>query len=206
MNLDIKALTEIDWNEIELENIGDWPVVVKVICCTFVAALVLFFSYSLLVSDEIDSYHSAVAKEVELRNTYRTKYAVASNLEIYRQQMVDMEEKFSQLLKRLPTSNETPGLLDDLTYVGTTSGLTFLKIGWLPEIEKEFYTELPIKIEVVGSYHEFGDFVGKVAQLPRIVSLHDFSIISANTGKLTFSVVAKTYRYEGAAKKGAAKK
>ncbi|KTF14085.1 type 4a pilus biogenesis protein PilO [Pseudoalteromonas sp. H105] len=202
MNLDIKALTEIDWNEIELENIGDWPLVVKMICGAFVAALVLFFSYSLLVSSEIDSYHNAVAKEVELRNTYRTKYAIASNLEIYRKQMVDMEDKFSQLLRRLPTSNETPGLLDDLTYVGTTSGLTFLKIGWLPEIEKEFYTELPIKIEVVGSYHEFGDFVGKVAQLPRIVSLHDFSITSNNSGKLTFSVVAKTYRYEGDTQKG----
>ncbi|MGB1290866.1 MAG: type 4a pilus biogenesis protein PilO [Pseudoalteromonas sp.] len=205
MNLDIKALTEIDWNEIELENIGDWPVAVKVICGAFVAALVLFFSYSLLVSAEIDSYHNAVAKEVELRNTYRTKYAIASNLDIYRNQMTDMEDKFSQLLRRLPTSNETPGLLDDLTYVGTTSGLTFLKIGWLPEIEKEFYTELPIKIEVVGSYHEFGDFVGKVAQLPRIVSLHDFSITSTNAGKLTFSVVAKTYRYEGDTKKGAKK-
>ncbi|MDP2634477.1 MULTISPECIES: type 4a pilus biogenesis protein PilO [unclassified Pseudoalteromonas] len=205
MNLDIKALTEIDWNEIELENIGDWPVAVKVICGAFVAALVLFFSYSLLVSAEIDSYHNAVAKEVELRNTYRTKYAIASNLDIYRNQMTDMEDKFSQLLRRLPTSNETPGLLDDLTYVGTTSGLTFLKIGWLPEIEKEFYTELPIKIEVVGSYHEFGDFVGKVAQLPRIVSLHDFSITSTNPGKLTFSVVAKTYRYEGDTKKGAKK-
>lgn len=201
MSLDFKALSEIDWNEIELDNIGDWPIAVKAICCTFVAGLVLFFSYSLLVSDEIDSYHSAVAKEVELRTTYRTKYAVASNLEIYRQQMIEMEDKFSQLLKRLPTSNETPGLLDDLSYVGTTSGLTFLKIGWLPEVEKEFYTELPIKIEVIGSYHEFGEFVGKVAQLPRIVSLHDFSILSSGDKQLTFSVVAKTYRYEEGVKK-----
>ncbi|NMR25003.1 type 4a pilus biogenesis protein PilO [Pseudoalteromonas sp. NEC-BIFX-2020_015] len=206
MSLDIKALTEIEWNEIELENIGDWPIVVKIICCAFIAALVLFFSYSLLVSDEIDSYHSSVSQEVELRSTYRVKYAVASNLEIYRQQMVEMEEKFSLLLKRLPTSNETPGLLDDLSYVGTTSGLTFLKIGWLPEVEKEFYTELPIKIEVVGTYHEFGDFVGKVAQLPRIVSLHDFSVNSFSSGKLIFSVVAKTYRYESDPKKVGAKK
>lgn len=201
MNLDIKALTEIDWNEIELENMGDWPIAVKAICCAFVAALVLYFSYSLLVSDEIASYHSAVAKETELRQTYKAKYAIASNLEIYRQQMVEMEDKFSQLLKRLPTSNETPGLLDDLSYVGTTSGLTFLKIGWLPENEKEFYTELPIKIEVVGTYHEFGEFVGKVAQLPRIVSLHDFTIQTLGDGELTFSVVAKTYRYEGSTKK-----
>ena len=196
MNLDLKVFSDIDWNEIELDNIGEWPIAVKVICATFVAALVLFFSYSLLVSDEIDSYHNAVTKEVELRATYRTKYAVASRLDIYREQMLKMEEKFSQLLKRLPTSNETPGLLDDLSYVGTTSGLTFLKIGWLPEVEKEFYTELPIKIEVVGTYHEFGEFVGKVAQLPRIVSLHDFSILSSGEKQLTFSVVAKTYRYE----------
>lgn len=196
MNLDFKAFKDIDWNEIELDNIGEWPVIVRVICGAFIAGLVLFFSYSLLVSDEIDSYHNAVAKEVELRTTYRTKYAVASKLDIYRLQMIEMEDKFSQLLKRLPTSNETPGLLDDLSYVGTTSGLTFLKVGWLPEVKKEFYTELPIKIEVVGTYHEFGQFVGKVAQLPRIVSLHDFSILSSGEKQLTFSVVAKTYRYE----------
>ena len=196
MNLNLKSFTEIDWNEIELDNIGEWPVIVKAICGAFVACLILFFSYSLLVSDEIESYHNAVAKEIELRTTYRTKYAVASKLDIYREQMIEMEDKFSQLLKRLPTSNETPGLLDDLSYVGTTSGLTFLKIGWLPEVEKEFYTELPIKIEVVGTYHEFGEFVGKVAKLPRIVSLHDFSILSSGEKQLTFSVVAKTYRYE----------
>lgn len=196
MNLNLKSFTEIDWNEIELDNIGEWPVIVKTMCATIIACLVLFFCYSLFVSDEIDSYHNAVAKEIELRTTYRTKYAVASKLDIYREQMIEMEDKFSQLLKRLPTSNETPGLLDDLSYVGTTSGLTFLKIGWLPEVEKEFYTELPIKIEVVGTYHEFGEFVGKVAQLPRIVSLHDFSILSSGEKQLTFSVVAKTYRYE----------
>jgi type IV pilus assembly protein PilO len=196
MNLNLKSFTEIDWNEIELDNIGEWPVIVKTMCATIIACLVLFFSYSLFVSDEIDSYHNAVVKEIELRTTYRTKYAVASKLDIYREQMIEMEDKFSQLLKRLPTSNETPGLLDDLSYVGTTSGLTFLKIGWLPEVEKEFYTELPIKIEVVGTYHEFGEFVGKVAQLPRIVSLHDFSILSSGEKQLTFSVVAKTYRYE----------
>jgi type IV pilus assembly protein PilO len=201
MNLDLKAFNEIDWNEIELDNIGDWPVAVKVLCALIVAGIVLFFSYSLLVSDEIDAYHNAVKKETELRNTYRTKYAIASKLDIYREQMVQMEEEFSQLLKRLPTSDETPGLLDDLSYVGTTSGLTFLKIGWLPEVEKEFYTELPIKIEVIGTYHEFGNFVDKVAQLPRIVSLHDFTISSAKDKKLTFSIVAKTYRYEEGVKK-----
>lgn len=200
MNFDLKALQEIDWNEIELDNIGEWPKPVKAMCAVFVTLIMLFVGYSMLVSSAIDEYDFAVNKEQELRNSYRFKYARANNLDLYKQQMQDMEAQFSQLLQRLPTSNETPGLLDDLTYVGTSSGLTFLKIGWMPEVKKEFYTELPINLEVVGTYHEFGEFVGKVAQLPRIVSLHDFRIERANERDLVFSVVAKTYRYEQGAK------
>ncbi|MCF2858876.1 type 4a pilus biogenesis protein PilO [Pseudoalteromonas sp. SMS1] len=196
MKLDVKALQEIDWNEIELDNIGEWPLPVKALCCAMVVLIMLIVGYTMLVSSSIDRYEGAVRKEQELRKSYRIKYGRSNNLELYRQQMLDMEDQFSQLLRKLPTSNETPGLLDDLTYVGTSSGLTFLKIGWLPEVKKEFYTELPINLEVVGSYHEFGEFVSKVAQLPRIVSLHDFRIENAGNNALVFGVVAKTYRYE----------
>lgn len=197
MNLNLDSIRDVNWNELDLDNIGEWPKAVKVIVCIILAALVLYFSFKFLVESEITAYEQAQQKEVELRQTYKSKYAVASRLEIYKQQMVEMEEKFAQLLKKLPTSNETPGLLDDLSYVGTTSGLVFVKIGWLPEIKKEFYTELPITIKVEGSYHEFGEFVGKVAQLPRIISLHDFDIEATGDDQLVFSVIAKTYRYEG---------
>lgn len=197
MNIDLKSLNEIDFDELDLENVGSWPLPVKIIVGIITAALVAFLSYKMLVSDEIAAYETAQQKEAELRVSYRQKYAVASNLEIYRQQMEEMEEKFAQLLKRLPTSSETPGLIEDLSYIGTSSGLTFHKVEWMPEIEKEFYTELPIKIEVVGSYHDFGEFVSKVAELPRIISLHDFSIKSGRDQQLQFSVIAKTYRYEG---------
>ncbi|MEM0516534.1 type 4a pilus biogenesis protein PilO [Pseudoalteromonas sp. YIC-827] len=197
MSSGFKAFSDIEWGELELDNIGEWPALVKGLVCLLAAGLVLFFSYKLLVEDKVSGFESVQKKEVELRDSYRVKYSKASRLELYKQQMQEMEEKFSQLLKKLPTSNETPGLLDDLSYVGTTSGLTFVKIGWLPEIKKEFYTELPIKIEVEGSYHEFGEFVGKVAQLPRIISLHDFEIEATGDDQLVFSVIAKTYRYEG---------
>ncbi len=195
MNFDLKSLQNIDWNEIELDNIGEWPFVVKLMCCVLVVVITFAVGYSLLVSTSINRYEHAVKQEAQLRNSYRIKYARANNLDLYRQQMKDMEAQFAQLLRQLPSSNETPGLLDDLTYVGTSSGLTFLKIGWLSENKKEFYTELPIKLEVIGTYHEFGEFVSKVAQLPRIVSLHDFRIENAGNNNLIFSVVAKTYRY-----------
>ncbi|MFY8273916.1 type 4a pilus biogenesis protein PilO [Pseudoalteromonas sp. SSDWG2] len=197
MSTDLKALTDIDWSDLTLDNIGEWPSLVKSLVFIFVFIIILGLSYKFLVEDKIGVYETTLNKETELRDSYRVKYAKASRLEIYKQQMQEMEEKFSQLLKKLPTSNETPGLLDDLSYVGTTSGLTFVKIGWLPEVKKEFYTELPIKIEVEGSYHEFGEFVGKVAQLPRIISLHDFEIQATGDDQLVFSVIAKTYRYEG---------
>ncbi|MCG9759572.1 type 4a pilus biogenesis protein PilO [Pseudoalteromonas sp. Isolate6] len=196
MNFDLNSLKEIDWNELELDNIGHWPFPVKVLCSVLVVLLMMILGYNLMVSSSIERYDQAVKKEQELRTSYRIKYARANNLELYKQQMINMEAQFTELLRRLPSSNETPGLLDDLTYVGTSSGLTFLKIGWMPEVRKEFYTELPIKLEVIGKYHEFGQFVSKVSELPRIVSLHDFRIENAGNGELVFSVVAKTYRYE----------
>jgi len=195
MNLNFN-LSEIDINDLDFQNMGSWPAAAKVIFAALLAILVSMLSYFMLVDSKIDELEFAQNKEVELRQVYRTKYASAVNLDLYKQQMVEMEQTFSFLLKQLPTTHETPGLLDDITYVGTTSGLTFIRINWEPEIEKEFYTELPIKIEVIGDYHQFGNFVSEVAKLPRIVSLHDFSIQTEKDERLRFNVVAKTYRYK----------
>lgn len=195
MSLNMK-LSEIDINDLDLENMGSWPVTVKVIFAIIVAALVSVLSYYLLIDSKIDQLRADKQKETELRQLYQSRYAAAVNLEAYREQMKEMEQTFSFLLKQLPTTHETPGLLDDITYVGTTSGLNFLKINWEPEVEKEFYTELPIRIDVVGDYHQFGNFVSEVAKLPRIVSLHDFTIQADGDNRLRFNVLAKTYRYK----------
>tara|TARA_R110002126_G_scaffold21598_2_gene77885 strand:- start:692 stop:1291 length:600 start_codon:yes stop_codon:yes gene_type:complete len=189
-------LSEIDINDLDIENMGSWPVAAKVIFAIILAVLVASLSYFMLIDSKIDELQTAERKETELKQEYRKRYALSSKLDLYKQQMVEMENTFSFLLKQLPTTHETPGLLDDITYVGTTSGLTFLRINWEPEIEKEFYTELPIKIDVVGDYHQFGNFVSEVAKLPRIVSLHDFSIQAEQNERLRFNVTAKTYRYK----------
>lgn len=188
--------SDFDINDIDFENMGSWPKAAKVAMAAIVSIAVGIGSYMFLVSSEVEALENAELQEIQLKNNYRIKYGAAVNLDSYKKQMVDMEEKFSLLLKRLPTSHETPGLLDDITYVGTTSGLSFIKINWLPELEKQFYTELPIQIEVIGDYHEFGQFVSQVAALPRIVTLHDFSINEADGDKLRLNVVAKTYRYK----------
>lgn len=183
-------------NNLDLNDIGNWPAAAKTIVVVVFAVLIGYLGYVFLVKDTIAQLETAEQQEQELRQTYRIRYAQAVNLELYKKQMVEMEQTFSYLLKQLPATHETPGLLDDITYAGTSSGLTFVKINWMPEIEKEFYTELPIKIDVVGDYHQFGNFVSEVAKLPRIVSLHDFSVSIDEQGRLVFNVVAKTYRYK----------
>lgn len=191
----------IDWeelNHLDLADMGSWPTVAKGLVTLVLVLLIGTLSYFLLVDDRILQLEMSAAKEQELRQIYRVKYASAVNLELYKTQMAEMEQTFSYLLKQLPATHETPGLLDDITFAGTSTGLTFVRIHWLPEIEKDFYTELPIKIDVVGDYHQFGNFVSEVAKLPRIVSLHDFSVSTDQNERLVFNVVAKTYRYKEA--------
>ncbi|RVU40349.1 pilus assembly protein PilP [Rheinheimera riviphila] len=193
MNFNLEEL-----NNLDMSDMGSWPIAAKAMVVAILVLMIGVLTFFLLVDDQITQLEISEAKEQELRQIYRVKYASAVNLELYKAQMVEMEETFSYLLKQLPATHETPGLLDDITYAGTSTGLTFVKINWLPEIEKDFYTELPIKIDVVGDYHQFGNFVSEVAKLPRIVSLHDFSVTTDKDERLVFNVVAKTYRYKEA--------
>lgn len=186
------------FENLELENIGQWPPAAKLLLTIFLAAMVMFLGYIGLVSSKIDQLERVTAEEKTLKQSYQTKYHVASNLELFRAQMVEAEQIFATQLRSLPNSHETPGLLDDITFIGTTSGLEFVNLEWQPEIGKEIYIELPIDIEVNGSYHSFGNFVSKIAGLPRIVTLHNFKIdiVQESNDMLNLKLEAKTYRYQ----------
>jgi type IV pilus assembly protein PilO len=188
------------FENLELDNIGQWPAAAKLVLTIFLAIVVMGLGYVGLVSGKIEQLDRVIAEEETLKQSYKTKYHVAANLELFRAQMIEAESIFANQLRSLPNSHETPGLLDDITFIGTTSGLDFVKLEWQPEISKEIYIELPIDIEVNGSYHSFGNFVSKIAGLPRIVTLHDFTIDITQVGAemLNLKLEAKTYRYQGA--------
>lgn len=188
---DFAKLKEL--NELDFEEIAIWPFEVKIVVALFIVIVMSGISYFGIISPKLPLLEAAEIKESELKLEFEAKYRLAVNLSAYKKQLEQIEADFSSMLKSLPTRNETPGLLDDITYVGTSSGLTFRLINWEREIPKEFYTELPIKIEVSGGYHNFGSFVSKVAELPRIVTMHDFDI-HTEQGGLKFSLLAKTYR------------
>lgn len=198
MNFDLSQ-----FDNLELENIGHWPPLAKLVLSVFFAIVVFGLGYVLLISNKLDRLDSAAQNELKLKEEYKNKYNVAANLELFQAQMVEAENLFATQLKSLPESHETPGLLDDITFVGTTSSLNFVNISWQPEINNEIYIELPIEIEVIGSYHDFGNFVSKIAGLPRIVTVHDFVIDMSkeNKNQLSLKLEAKTYRYREANKK-----
>lgn len=198
------------FNDIDFENIGSWPSQVKVFFAVLLSVCVFAASYFLFVSDAIDVLKAEQNKEVQLRTDFKNKYQLAANLKLYREQLAQMEVQFAELLKMLPSQNEMPGLLDDLTFVATDSGLRIESLDWESEIQRDFYIEFPIKMVVGGEYHELGNMVSGVAKLPRIVSLHDFVIKRDDNGSLGMDILAKTYRFkEGAElppeKKGAKK-
>ncbi|MBN7819620.1 type 4a pilus biogenesis protein PilO [Bowmanella yangjiangensis] len=191
MKFDFNKLKEV--NELDFEQVAIWPFEVKALVALILAILVSVLGYYLLVNDKLPVLASAEQKEAELKQTYEAKYRIAVNLQAYEDQLAKIQQDFSSMLKSLPTSNETPGLLDDITFVGTSAGLNFKLLNWQKEIPKEFYTELPIQMEVSGSYHEFGQFLADVAGLPRIVTVHDFDL-SQEGDSLKLSLQAKTYR------------
>lgn len=193
MQFDFNKLKEL--NELDFDQIEIWPFEVKTVVALFVAIIALIGGYYTLVKDKLPMLEKAQLQEVDLKQSYQGKYNIAVNLPAYQDQLERLENDFSSMLKSLPTSNETPGLLDDITFVGTSSGLTFKLLNWQKEVPKEFYTELPIQIEVTGNYHAFGQFVSDIAALPRIVTVHDFEV-TQELSTLKLKLAAKTYRAE----------
>ena len=161
-----------------------------------VVIVVLLSGYFFKVKDLRQQHQTEFRKETTLLQQYETKSFQAANLDAYRQQMIELDKTFGALLKQLPKDTEVPGLLEDITEVAYGSGLSMKSISLQPEKVSEFYIELPIKIDVTGDYHDFGSFVSGVAALPRIVTLHDYSIKNIDGGLLNMVVEAKTYRYK----------
>ncbi|MGL4473840.1 MAG: type 4a pilus biogenesis protein PilO [Shewanella sp.] len=187
------------FNDLDFENVGGWSFQVKAVFATVLAVLVCFGGYFLFISDARENLARVEQQELDLREDFKNKYRLAANLVLYREQLIVMEEQFAELLQMLPSKNEMPGLLDDLTFVATDSGLKINSLNWQPEVELDFYLEFPINMSVRGDYHMIGKMAAGVAKLPRIVSLHDFTIIKQESGELEMNIQAKTYRFkEGA--------
>ena len=200
----LESLKTFDLDQLnDINNVGTWPLAVKIIIWVICFAGALALGYFLHVTNLQQELGAVTASEEVLKEDYEDKFFQAAHLDDYRAQQKEMEESFEAILMQLPSDTEIPALLEDITLVGLKNGLVFTSIDLQPESKHEFYIEKPIAIIVSGSYHSLGAFVSDVADLSRIVTLHDFTIMPAGrtTGSdtpgshLTMSILARTYRY-----------
>lgn len=184
-----------DLRRLNLRDAGSWPLLPKALILGLIFAVIVIAGGFVDWRDQLDALDKAQNEEVKLRQAYSEKKAKAVNLELYVQQLREIEQSFGALLKQLPNKSEMDALLTDINQAGLGRGLQFeLFRPASQERMAEFYAELPINVRVTGTYHDMGAFASDVAQLPRIVTLNDLGIVN-DKGTLTMEATAKTFRY-----------
>lgn len=186
----------IELRQLDINNAGNWPVAFKVSAMVFLFIVIMVAGYFFIWEEQIETLENAQVQEETLKTTYLTKKRSAVNLSALQEQLKDIEQSLSALLKQLPDKSEMEALLVDINQAGLGRGLQFeLFKPAVNETINAFYAELPISVRVIGGYHDIGAFASDVARLPRIVTLNDISIAPGNDGKLVLDAIAKTFRY-----------
>lgn len=187
-------------NELDFSNVGNWPPVAKGVLVAVLVAAVVFAVFWFDTRHQQEQLSRLQKEEQTLKDTVKVKASRAASLDEYKQQLDEMRQSFGEMRRQLPSKTEVAALLVDISQTGLASGLEFELFQPQPEIVKDFYAELPIKIRVTGTYHQFGNFVSGVAALPRIVTLHDITLqpkggSDGKSDRLVMTATAKTYRY-----------
>lgn len=195
------AMSMSDLNNLSLDNLGSWPMPVKIAGGILVIAAIVIGGWYYDITELNVKFDNVEKEETDLKLAFEAKQKKAANLPALKQQLEDIKETFGDLLKRLPNKTEVAELLVDISQQGLGAGLEFDLFKPGSEKPADFYVELPIQIRVVGDYHEFGNFISGISDLPRIVTSHDIKI-TANPGTggkpgtgLVLETTAKTYRY-----------
>lgn len=196
-------MKNIELNQLTLENIGQWPLLVKYFLLALLLLVVPGIGYWIVIKPNFEKYDTLRTQEVTLKVIFENKQQQTANLNMYKNQLQIMNERFAQMIKQLPVQTEMPAMLEDISKTGVASGLAFELFAPMPEIAHDFYYELPINITVIGNYHQFALFLSRIVEMSRIVTLHDFDIVAAPDDKtllysrdlLRMKIMAKIYRY-----------
>ncbi|QEA37963.1 pilus assembly protein PilO [Pistricoccus aurantiacus] len=194
-SMEWKRLKEVDWRELDIKEAGDWPLLLKLGCAGLLLLATFWAAQAYLVTPRQDALEKARLKESELLDEYRVKAVKAARLPAMSEQMNELEARLDRLLDMLPSGAEIPSLIDNISETAIDNQLTIESIRLRPRIKQDFYTEQPFDIRVSGDYHRIASFLAGVAGLPRIVTQHDFTLSPSDEGRLTLSMLARTYSY-----------
>ena len=200
-----------DFRNLNPKDVGAWPLAPRIAVLIGLFALILLAGWWFWWNEQLDTLAQRQQNELKLKEEFVAKKTQAVNLDLYVQQLNEIDRSFGALLKQLPNKSEVESLLVEINQSGMGRGLQFELFKPGAEVVKDFYAELPISVRLTGSYHDFGAFAGDIGRLSRIVTLNNISITGnpqAKDGTLVLDAVTKTFRYlddeELAAKRKAA--
>lgn len=207
---DFKSFAD-SFRNLNPKDVGAWPLAPRVVALLSLFAVILFVGWWFVWDERLATLGSRQQDELKLKDEYVAKKKQAVNLDLYVQQLSEIDRSFGALLKQLPNKAEVEALLVEINQSGMGRGLQFELFKPGQEAVKDFYAELPINVRLTGNYHDFGAFAGDISKLSRIVTLNNISIAAnaqAKDGTLSMDAVTKTFRYldedELAAKRKAA--
>lgn len=192
--VDFNALAN-DFRNLNPKDVGAWPLAPRIATLIGLFALVLAAGWFLVCNEAIETLELKQQEETKLRDDFLNKKRQSVNLDLYVQQLNEIDRSFGALLKQLPNKAEVESLLIEVNQSGMGRGLQFELFKPSPEIVKDFYAELPISVKLTGNYHDFGAFAADIGRLSRIVTLNNVAITPAKDGTLTMDAVTKTFRY-----------
>ncbi len=184
-----------DLQDIDIGDYASWPQWFRWMVIFLISAVLLYSGYRYFIEPEQDALARLERTEGQLRETFLIKKELVVNLPAYREQMVEIQDRFGVVLKQLPNKTEVPALLIDISQAGLSRGLKFSQFKPGNPRTQEFYITLPISIKVSGSYHQLAEFISDLAALPRIVTLGNMTINGGAGGILQMSAQLYTYQY-----------
>ena len=189
-------------NNLDLNNLGNASNPIKYGFLAIVFILIIAAGIYFDTTNQLASLKTVERKEVELKSEFSVKADQAAKLDLYKEQLAEMQASFQAILRQLPEKTDVESLLVDVSQTALANGLEIKKFKPSAEQKKGFYAELPIALEVSGTYHDLASFISGVAALPRIVTMHDLKLEQKKgteeqpaNDKLQMTATAKTYRY-----------
>lgn len=186
-----------DFRTLNPKDVGAWPVLPRITVLFALFLAILLAGWWFVWNDQLDDLDKKQKDQESLKEEFVAKKRQAVNLDLYTQQLNEMDRSFGALLKQLPNKSEVESLLVEINQAGMGRGLQFDFFKPGQELVKDFYAELPISVKLTGNYHDFGAFAGDIGRLSRIVTLNNISISTGSTKdtSLTMDAVTKTFRY-----------
>jgi type IV pilus assembly protein PilO len=192
--IDFQAIAD-DFRFLNPNDPAAWPPIPKMAALAGILLALMVAGWWFLWSDQLVELETKQKEEETLKLQYLDKKKQAVNLDLYIEQLAEIDRSFGALLKQLPNKSEIEALLIEVNQAGLGRGLQFELFRPGAEQVKDFYAELPIAVKIIGGYHDFGAFAADIAKLPRIVTLNNIAIVPGKDGALALDATTKTFRY-----------